>query len=288
MMPRSINISGKISGNLLAVLEGISLVADSLQIPFFVVGATARDIILHYGFGLEIRRATQDIDVGVRVENWEEFGLISAKLIESGLFVQTREAQRVYFKETFPVDILPFGRISEPEETISWPQSEGVEMSTLGFRESYDASVIVRLRSDPILEVKFASLAGLSAMKLISWKDRYPGRKKDAHDFEFIIRNYIDAGNFERIYGGDESDILEADNPDYELMGARLLGRDVAGILSPASKKYIINILDAETGLQDRYRFVEDMREGYAFVEEDFNARQALLESFKAGFIERA
>lgn len=190
MMPRSINISGKISGNLLAVLEGISLVADSLQIPFFVVGATARDIILHYGFGLEIRRATQDIDVGVRVENWEEFGLISAKLIESGLFVQTREAQRVYFKETFPVDILPFGRISEPEETISWPQSEGVGI--------------------------------------------------------------------------------------------------VAGILSPASKKYIINILDAETGLQDRYRFVEDMREGYAFVEEDFNARQALLESFKAGFIERA
>jgi predicted nucleotidyltransferase len=96
--------------------------------PFFVVGATARDIILHYGFGLEIRRATQDIDVGVRLENWEEFGLISAKLIESGLFVQTREAQRVYFKETFPVDILPFGRISEPQETISWPQSEGVEM----------------------------------------------------------------------------------------------------------------------------------------------------------------
>jgi hypothetical protein len=30
------------------------------------------------------------------------------------------------------------------------------------------------------------------------------------------------------------------------------------------------------------------MREGYAFVEEDFKARQVLLESFKAGFIERA
>ncbi len=288
MMPRSIDISGKISGNLLAVLEGISIVADSLQIPFFVIGATARDIILHYGFGLEIRRATQDIDLGIRVENWEEFGLISEKFIESGLFVQTREAQRFYFKESFPVDMVPFGRISEPEETISWPQSEGVEMSTLGLRESYDTSVIVQIRSDPILEVKFTSLAGLSAMKLISWKDRYPERKKDAADFEFIIRNYIDAGNFERIYGGDESDILEVDDPDYELMGARLLGRDVAGILSPESKKYIISILDAETGAQDRYRFVEDMREGYAFVGDDFKARLALLESFKAGFLERA
>ena len=288
MMPRSIDISGKISGNLLAVLEGISIVADSLQIPFFVVGATARDIILHYGFGLEIRRATQDIDLGIRVENWEEFGLISEKFIESGLFVQTREAQRLYFKETFPVDIVPFGRISEPQETISWPQGEGVQMSTLGFRESYDTAVIVRLRSDPILEVKSASLAGLSAMKLIAWKDRYPERKKDAGDFEFMIRNYIDAGNFERIYGGDESDILEADDPDYELMGARLLGRDVAGILSLDSRKYIINILNAETGVQDRYRFIEDMRVGYAFVEDDFKARLALLESFKAGFIERA
>jgi predicted nucleotidyltransferase len=287
-MQRSIDISGKISGDLLAVLEGISMVSDSLQIPFFVVGATARDIILHYGFGLEIKRATQHVDLGIRVENWEEFGLISEKFIESGFFVPTRGAQRYYFKGIFPVDIVPFGRISEPEETISWPQSEGVEMSTLGFRESYDTSVIVRLRSDPILEVKFASLAGLSAMKLISWKDRYPERKKDAGDFEFIIRNYIDAGNFERIYSGDESDILETDDPDYELMGARLLGRDVAGILSPDSKKYISNILDAETGGQDRYRFVEDMRKGYAFVGDDFKVRLALLESFKAGFIERA
>jgi hypothetical protein len=30
------------------------------------------------------------------------------------------------------------------------------------------------------------------------------------------------------------------------------------------------------------------MREGYAFVEDDFIARLALLDSFKAGFLERA
>ena len=32
--------------------------------PFFVVGASARDIVLKFGFGIETIRATNDIDLG--------------------------------------------------------------------------------------------------------------------------------------------------------------------------------------------------------------------------------
>jgi predicted nucleotidyltransferase len=32
-------------------------------------------------------------------------------------------------------------------------------------------------------------------MKLISWKEKYPTRKRDAEDFLFIMNKYDEAGN---------------------------------------------------------------------------------------------
>ena len=112
-------------------------------------------------------------------------------------------------------------------------------------------------------------------------------RSKDAKDFEYITRNYIDAGNLDRVYSGEDSDISESDDPDYELMSARLLGRDVAVILNPESKVYIQKILEMETGEQDSYKFIEDMRQGDFIRRDDFDERLELIEAFKLGFIER-
>jgi predicted nucleotidyltransferase len=288
MMQKSLNLSGKISDQILEVLEAISNIAVSLGILFFVVGAAARDIILHYGFNVAIKRATEDVDLGVMVENWKEFGLLKESMLNSGSFLKDKkEAQRFHYKGGFPVDIMPFGQISEPNEIILWPESDGVEMNTLGFKESYDNSVLVRLRTDPVFEIRIASLAGLAAMKIISWKDNYPMRSKDATDFEYIMRNYIDAGNYERVYEGEESDLLKVDDPDYEGISARLMGRDVATILSLDSKEYILQIVNKETGEQNRYKFIEDMRQGSSFSSDEFEARLTLMEAFKKGFLER-
>lgn len=287
-MKKSLDLSGKISAKIFEVLEAISNIAVSLDIRFFVVGATARDIILYYGFNVAIRRATQDIDLGVMVESWKKFGLLKESMLGSGLFVKDKkEPQRFYYKGGFPVDIVPFGQISEPNAIISWPESNGVEMNTLGFKESYDNSVLIRLKTDPVFEIRFASLAGLATMKIISWKDNYPFRSKDAKDFEYIMRNYIDAGNYERVYDGEESDLLKVDDPDYEGISARLLGRDVATILTLDSKEYILQIVNKETGEQDRYKFIEDMRQGSSFSSDEFEARLTLMEAFKKGFLER-
>jgi len=38
--------------------------------PYVVVGATARDLVLHYGHGAAIRRATQDVDFAIEVPDW--------------------------------------------------------------------------------------------------------------------------------------------------------------------------------------------------------------------------
>lgn len=57
----------------------------------------------------------------------------------------------------------------------------------------------MRLRSKPVLDVKLVTLPGLAVMKIFSWNDKYPKRKKDATDLFLVIRYYSDAGNFERI-----------------------------------------------------------------------------------------
>ncbi|MDY6793636.1 MAG: nucleotidyl transferase AbiEii/AbiGii toxin family protein [Thermodesulfobacteriota bacterium] len=287
MTQQSLNISRKISRHILEVLEALSNIAVSLEISFFVCGALARDIILYNVFEIEIKRATEDVDFGVMVESWDEFGQLTKKMNQSEDYRKDKDPQRFYYKDDFPIDIVPFGKISKPDDIISWPDCDGVEMNTLGFDEAYGDSVTILLRQEPELIIKIASLRGLAAMKLISWKDRYPERSKDAKDFEYIARNYIDAGNLERVYSGEDSDILEIEDADYELMSARLMGRDVSVILNPESKDYILKILETETGEQKSYKFIEDMRQGNYINRDDFDERFKLLEAFKQGFVER-
>lgn len=287
MTQQLLNISKKINSYILEVLEAISNIAVSLEISFFVCGALARDIILYNVFEVEIKRATEDVDFGVMAESWDEFQQLTKKMNQSKHFRKDKDPQRFYYKDDFPIDIVPFGKISKPNNIISWPDCEGVVMNTLGFEEAYGDSVSILLRKAPELKLKIASLRGLAAIKLISWKDRYPERSKDAKDFEYIALNYIDAGNLERVYSGKDSDISEIEDADYELMSARLMGRDVAEILNFEAKDYILKILETETGEQKSYKFIEDMRQGNYIHRNDFDMRLKLLESFKQGFIER-
>jgi predicted nucleotidyltransferase len=80
------DLSGKIESGLLGVFRDVSKVAASLGIPFFVIGATARDIVLDYGFGIQPGRATRDLDLGVQVADGEEFQTLSKGLVTSGEF----------------------------------------------------------------------------------------------------------------------------------------------------------------------------------------------------------
>jgi len=286
MKENLLDLSGKIDNLTIEIFECIAHVADSLNIPFFVVGAAARDIILQYGYGILTTRATADIDFGVQISDWEHYKQLRDGLISTGKFTSDKKkAQRILFEKNFPVDIIPFGAIANLDNSISWPPDHEVEMSSLGFEESYRHSLPVRLRSDPILDVQFSSLPGLALMKIISWHDRYPERKRDAKDQMLLMRNYLDAGNEERIYN-EEADLLEEENFDYLRASARLLGRDIAAILNPKTAKTILEILDRETGKQDRYRLIEDMRDISGGFNNNFEENLQLLEDLKSGILE--
>ena len=66
-------------------------------------------------------------------------------------------------------------------------------------------------------------------------------------------------------------------------LGARLLGRDIATVMSPETRKVVLEILDRETDNQKRYRLVEDMMDNYAVSGDAFEECLQILESPQSG-----
>lgn len=199
MTVKLLNLSGKIDNLTIAILSAIARVADLLSIPFFVIGATARDIILTHGYNLRTIRATMDIDFGIQVSDWDQYKKLKECLLSSVAFTPGKKPHRFMYEGTISVDVIPFGAIAEPSHVISWPPDHETKMSALGFEEAYNCSQIVRLRSKPVLDVRFATPCGLALMKLISWSASYPQRDRDAKDMLFLLKTYIDAGNKQRL-----------------------------------------------------------------------------------------
>src|SRR4030042_1567185 len=223
--------SGKIDQPTINALSALKKEADALKIPFFVVGATARDLILKQGYGIEPSRLTRDIDLGIKVAGWEQFDRLTNALIATGRFATMREPQRFRF-DNLVIDIIPFGAIGDERRRISWPPEHAVFMSVAGFDGGYESSITGRLNADPELDIRLPTLPGLALLKVISWADRYPERSKDADDLVLIMQQYDQAGNLERLYDR-EPNLLEEEAFDTRLAGIRLLGRDMAMIASP-------------------------------------------------------
>ncbi len=117
-------------------------------------------------------------------------------------------------------------------------------MNVLGFPEAFENARTVRLSSSPPVEIAVATPVGLAVLKLIAWSDApFNLRDKHATDLTYILRYYLDLGNDDRVR--DHEDLML--DFDYELTGARLLGRDLAAIALPRTFDRMIRILEAET-----------------------------------------
>jgi len=273
------DLSGMIESSLISALLEIKKIADGLKVDFLVVGATARDIIMQHYYKIKSPRMTKDIDIAVCVANWEEYKALTDALLATGEFLKGTLIQRYNFKGTF-IDIIPFGDISGRDNTISWPPDHETIMCTVGFMDVYKNSITFRLNSDPVLEIKLASIPGLAIMKLLAWSDD-PNRQKDAADLLFIMHNYQYAGIEERLYV-KETSLLQEEEFDNEQAGIRLLGRDMARISNSDTAKALMDILVSETGEDSPYKLVSQM----ASNSDRFDANMFLLEKLKQGFVE--
>ena len=136
------DLSGKIDKQTVEALFAVKKEADALSIPFFIVGASARDIILKHCYGIQTQRMTTDIDVGVEVSSWEQFNQLTNSLLAGGQFSPTPKRQRFSF-DTLLIDIVPFGTLADEHGRISWPPEHEIIMSIVGFKEAYECAIIL-------------------------------------------------------------------------------------------------------------------------------------------------
>ncbi|RLB80933.1 MAG: hypothetical protein DRH17_10575 [Deltaproteobacteria bacterium] len=227
-------------------LKAIKNVAGELDIDFFVMGAVVRDLILGQLYGLPTGLETKDIDLGITVKDWEHYQEMKDRLISTGSFSSDEKTvHRLIYKNSCPVDIIPFGSVETSEGVVCWPPEYSIEMDVTGFQDAWENTVSVRLARG--LNIRFVSLAGMAVLKLIAWNDRHHEfPTKDAVDIATLLKYYSQAGNEDRLFDS-HSDLMETEGFDFEFAGARLLGRDMAEIMSSKTKKTVLDILTINT-----------------------------------------
>lgn len=193
MKSTSLNVVGKLPRWLVGLYQKINAHTEALGIPYLVIGATARDIILHHGYGAAIERGTRDIDFGIQVQNWDQFEQLKEHLLKNGFTPdQTKVHQLVTTVpngESWEIDIIPFGNIAGDGNSITWPPQHDIGMSVTGFNEAFKHALDVKIANNPNLNIKVASPAGMLLLKLISWLEREHGvRRKDAMDIFYLTR----------------------------------------------------------------------------------------------------
>ena len=236
--------------SLALVVSALDGVAAPLGCDYCVIGATARDMVLHYAYAMEVTRATEDVDFCVMVRDWDAFASLRAGLIGGGAFAERGGVaiHKLRHVETkLPIDVVPFGGIERPDRTIAWPPGNAEVFDCFGLREAMATSAMAILPGG--ISVRVPSIPALATLKLTAWRDRkhsHPGR--DAGDLFLYMRHYITCGNMDRL-ASDHGDMLADPEFDYEPAGARLLGRDIRAMLEPEAVENLQGILGPETDL---------------------------------------
>jgi len=278
----SLDVSAKIDSALAELLETMDRHARALNTPFFVAGATARDLILDLGYQISAGRVTRDLDLAVMVEGWDAYDRLNQALVATGQFVEnSRIHHRLLYKDSWPVDLIPFGPVEAPPGTIAWPPDRAEVMKVLGFREILEQRLLVRIRKG--LDVPVASLAGLAVMKLIAWHERRAER--DAADLALLLKHYAAAGNEERLFG-EQQELLKAEGHDHERAGARLLGRDMARLMAQATRAAVLAILRDVADPETNDRLITAI--GQKLGMDQYEEAETLLGCLKRGIDETA
>jgi len=196
-----------------------------------LVGAMARDVLLQHAHGIRPRRATEDIDLAIAVADWGAFATLRQALLDSSCFERAgKAAHKLRHRSGLPLDLIPFGGVQRPDGTIAWPPNGDEVMAVLGYRTALATALTVLLPQQ--VRIAVVALPMLAVLKVLAWFDRHwQAPRKDAADLIAVLRNYLEAGQKERLYD-EAAHLLEADDFDLDRASAWLVGHDVLAILN--------------------------------------------------------
>lgn len=227
------------------ILKELSDYFNELGISFFVIGATARDIIMEL-HDESSGRLTHDLDIAITINDWDQYKVVEEGIAKLPNFTKDpNQKQRFQYLEKFDLDIVPFGNIMTENDKIFWPPDEEFAMSVLGFSAVKEASLEVKIDED--IDIQIASLAGIGILKIVAWRDRNHKTNKDADDLAFIIQNYLGINLEESV---EYFDAVYTEDHTVLKGGATLLGIHINQLLDahPNTKESIKEILSNEVG----------------------------------------
>ena len=254
MMNTLLNIVDKLPEGLVELYQIVDEHTTALGIPYLVVGATARDIVLVHGYNANIERGTRDVDFGIQVQTWEQFDQLKTRLLESGFVQHKDKVHQLNITDSsnmpWEIDIVPFGEVAQSTNEIVWPPNEDFVMSVMGFDEAFENALTVRISETPELQIKVASPAGLIILKLISWLERGSDiRKKDAADVYYLIKHYAKIPEIlDALY---DQEFMEIQNYNETTASAMKLAHDAKLIASPDTLVFINHQLFADDARKD-------------------------------------
>ncbi len=256
-----------------------------------LVGAAARDLLLVHVHGQRVRRATKDVDFAVALGSWEAFEQLKARLVqEHGFTDEPSQVQRLVFTPQgegagTTIDLVPFGEpLQVNRRALLWPPEMDVYMTISGFEEALSSAQVVELQEG--LQVKVASLAGLTILKLFAWGDRRLRDSKDAVDLQTLLRSYGAAGNFDRMTDPDQAwDRYFSLDCDEEMTGAWLLGKDSGRISTPET---MVGLRELLGNTRRREHLLDGMASEDRGIKGARQRAEQLLEQFLEGLEEGA
>ncbi len=251
-----LTISSEKIGNPLLV-ELLRKLTDSfskMDREFYVIGATARDIIMQQLLDTESKRRTRDLDIAIAIPDWDAFEQVKQSLIADG-FEKSRDMQQRFYYGEYELDIVPYGVVAKADDNIYWPPEEVVAMSVKGFDEVLSEAITVSLDDD--FKVKIASLHGLFLLKFNAWLDRNAKTSKDAEDMSFILSNYFMANLDREIH----QEVYDWENFDEYIVGGYWLAYDLVTLLNTKQLNYYKEVIEDELTKEEESRLINQMIE---------------------------
>lgn len=243
-------------------LEVLQKIFNDIGEDLYVVGATARDIMLKLLAESPAKRKTLDLDVAIVLGDWNQYADLSSRLCANN-FKKLMAKQKFVYKgpdnsNDYEVDVVPFGRLAQ-NESINWPPDGTPEMSVRCYDDVMSHALEVDIEG---IAVKIAPLAGQFLIKLDTWIDRNDRENKDAADMLLILEKFYMASVMDSDgLPPDEVNVEEFD--DYYITpGAEWIASDLAQILSDDHLKYYIDTLEHEISENEESRLLRHLTLG--------------------------
>lgn len=242
---------------------------------FFVIGATARDILIQQLVGVSSGRKTRDLDLAIAIPNWEAFDEIKQMLLAHGFTKDEKMYQRFYYG-VYEMAVVPYGDVAKEDGYIYWPPEEDIAMSVKGYEEVLKDAITISIDNE--FDIKLASLHGLFILKFNAWLDRNLQTNKDADDMGFIIENYFIANLNRSVY----QEVFDWDDFDEFIVGAYWLANDIVGFLPIKYLSYYEKCLQKEITKEEDSRLLQQILDSNSVLqyEQVLCAFQKMIEVF--------